>query len=93
MALAIARGVEKSILTTRVNTSQLEFEFALARQSGGKNLNQSGETKTFDDVVVMQLASIRSVYTPLMGALVSRSDAHTIATIHVPIHTDEQTNT
>ena len=82
MALAIARGVEKSILTTRVNTSQLEFRFALARQSGGENLNQSGETKTFDDVVVMQLASIRSVYTPFMGALVSQSNANTTATTH-----------
>jgi hypothetical protein len=30
MALAIARGVGESILTTRVNTSQLEFRFALA---------------------------------------------------------------
>ena len=88
MALAIARGVEKSILTTRVTTSQLEFRFALATQSGGENLNQSSETKTFGNEVIMQLASIRSVYTPLMGALVSQSDAYTIATIHVPIQTD-----
>ena len=46
---ASAKAIESpcfmmSILTTRVNTSQLEFRFALARQSGGKNLNQSGET-------------------------------------------------